>query len=476
MQEGRELTPEQQAIIDAAVKGENVFVSGPAGVGKSYTLRRLIEEMKRIHGPEKVFSTASTGIAGTHIGGGTIHSFSGGGKLDASITALVTAAMKNGGGERWKECKVLVIDEISMLEGGVFDKLESMGNRLRPHVHNRPFGGIQLIVTGDFFQLPPVVRYDNKTWKFAFESNAWKKCNFKNFILTKIFRQEHEDFVRMLQKIRVGLCGPEEEAMLRSRVRAKLADRAVHLYCTNKNVDAENDRELDKIQGEPLHVYKAKDKGKDKAKLDKSMLVPKELRLKKGAQVILLKNLNPPHLVNGSQGVVVGFEAGELNGNIGKKLYPRVRFQNGKEELLRNQSFKMESGGITVAERQQVPLKLSWAMTIHKSQGMTLNSVVMNIADAFGPGQAYVALSRCTSLEGMSLENFNPHRIRAEPRVLQFYADLGDPLAQESLSKTKTNNVMEPWRKKQKTQDDSTKSFFKPTSKPISRIIEEDDY
>ena len=471
MEEGLNLTQEQQEIIDAALRGRNLFITGSAGVGKSFTLNHLVEKLKGKHGAEHVFVTASTGIAGTHIKGTTAHGFAGCGTMESSVAACMTMAQGNGAEARWKKVKVLIIDEVSMLSGDIIDKMDTIASRMRPYIQNMPFGGIQLIVTGDFFQLPPVSRDPN--WRFAFECDAWKRCNFQPFVLTRIFRQDHEDFVRMLQKIRVGIVDDETDAMIRTRLHAVIplsgGIKPTYLYCTNKVVDGENDRELDKIMDQPLHTFKARDKGQ-KNKLGKNMLVPEVLRLKVGAQVMLLKNLNPPHLVNGSRGVVIGYETGEMEGNIGRKLYPMIQFQNGIKKLIRAESFKVESGGVTAAERIQVPLKLAWALTIHKSQGMTLDSVIMDISRAFGPGQAYVALSRCTCLKGMILNGYDRTKIRADGRVLEYYAALGDPMAKEALA------ITPPVSKRLKPTPSPGETFYKPSKRPssLARIIEDD--
>ena len=467
------LSQEQNNVLDAVLRGRSVFLTGSAGTGKSATINQVTKKSREKHGNDHVAVVVSTGIAGSHINGTTIHAFSGAGTLESSLAACVTMAQGNGAGKRWKNTDVLIIDECSMLSADLFDKLEKMANRMRSHIKNMPFGGMQLIVTGDFFQLPPVSRDPN--WKYAFESEAWKKCNLQSFVLTQIFRQNHEEFVQMLQKLRVGIVDQQTDTILKnicklSPTSDKKLIKPTHLYCTRNVVDGENDRELNKIMNVPLHTFNARDRGQ-KSKLGKNMLVPETLRLKKGAQVLLLKNLNPPHLVNGSRGVVIDFEAGEMEGNIGGILYPVIQFKNGIKKLIRPESFKVESGGSTIAERIQVPLALAWALTIHKSQGMTLDSAVMDISRAFGPGQAYVALSRCTSLNEITLTGYDRSKIFADERVLKFYAELGDPMAKLALE-------TEPTQKRSKfvpNNNNPVEKFYKPKSRPsLSNILEED--
>jgi ATP-dependent DNA helicase PIF1 len=447
---------EQAYIIQQCLEPTgNIFITGSGGVGKSTLLKHVTKALQEKHGAEFVHVTASTGIAATHIEGVTVHSFAGGGNLDNSLASCITNAQRTGADKKWYETKVLIIDEISMLERQVFEKIEAMANRLRSHVQNQPFGGIKLIVTGDFFQLPPVTR--NRDYEYAFQSPVWTKCRFETFVLTKIFRQDHEDFIRMLQRVRVGMVDEETISMIESRLNAPVSElkngiQPTRLYCTNARVDEENDRELKMLgpvsfsspplpppQGggeqerQTLFTFIATDKKGTRDKLDKSMLTPYKLELKVGAQVMLLKNMCPPLLVNGSRGVIIDFKPLDQVGKVDYTRYPVVLFQNGTTMTCGVASFKLESAGRVVGERIQVPLKLAWALTIHKSQGMTLDAVVMDLTRAFGAGQVYVALSRCTSLHGISLKGFDARKIYADPRVVQFYADLGDPLAREAL-------------------------------------------
>lgn len=444
------LSDDQRAVIDNVRGGNNVFFTGSAGTGKSFTLVALIAVLKELNAdmPGTVHVTASTGIAATHIGGTTLHSFAGLGIGNESLEVLVARAKDNKGTrERWMEARVLVVDEVSMVGADFFEKLDLVAKELRKN--QRPFGGIQLVFSGDFLQLPPV----EKTHGHLFECASWKRAVHVTIELRRVFRQQDELFIALLQSLRRGIVTDEMDAILKSRMGALSSSsfssltvktdaefnnpdaqiKPTRLYSHRASVDGENNAQLERLEGNAVK-FVARDTGQSKDAADKNFLVPAELFLKVGAQVILLKNLDPPHLVNGSRGLVVRFEkvgpGARNDGNNRAPLmygpdldreYPVVQFLGGRTMTVTPEEWKLERGLEVIARRVQVPLMLGWALSIHKSQGMTIPRIETDISQCFDSGQAYVALSRATTLEGLGILGYRRDRIRADPRVLAFY-------------------------------------------------------
>jgi ATP-dependent DNA helicase PIF1 len=421
------LSDEQRTIFDMVVnQKKSLFFTGSAGSGKSHLLRCIIRELRTRYESREVAITAPTGIAACNISGCTLHSFAGMGLAVGQREHLLAKVLKSKKAlERWRACKVLVIDEISMVDGEFLDVLEWMACQVRRS--GQPFGGIQVVITGDFFQLPPV-RNNSSDVKFAFEAACWSKCIHSTIQLTHVFRQRDDRFVRILNEIRVGAMSKDSLELLRSLSREPTYPNdgilPTRLFALRAEVDSANDQRLERLSGSP-QTYTARDSGKDPiqvAKLPNNCLAPTALRLRKDAQVILLKNLDAT-LVNGSRGIVIGFETREKD--AGGEMFPVVRFENGRTLQVTPELWDIEVPGEgIVASRQQVPLLLAWAMSIHKSQGQTLERVVVDLARIFENGQAYVALSRATSIEGLQVLNFNAQKIRANPRVVEFYKRL----------------------------------------------------
>ncbi|XP_066513814.1 ATP-dependent DNA helicase PIF1-like [Hoplias malabaricus] len=435
----RKLSKEQTAVLDAVLSGKNVFFTGSAGTGKSFLLKRIVGSLP----PKSTYATASTGVAACHIGGTTLHSFAGIGSGSAPLEQCVELAQCPGVRQHWISCKHLIIDEISMVDAQFFDKLEAIARSVRRS--NEPFGGIQLIVCGDFLQLPPVTKGNEKIG-FCFQARSWRKCIQVNMELMEVRRQTDRSFISLLQAIRVGRATEEVTSQLLKTANNRIERHGILAtrLCTHKDdVELTNENKLQQLPG-PLRVFEAVDSDPILVKtIDAQSPVGAVLQLKVGAQVMLTKNLDVQRgLVNGARGVVVDF----LPGNKG---LPRVRFLCGAVEVIKQEKWMFKAGGGLYLSRQQLPLKLAWAISIHKSQGMTLDCVEISLARVFERGQAYVALSRARSLEGLRVMDFDPRVVQADPDVLLFYKKLRKErlLMQSSISDFvgKSNKENEVW-------------------------------
>ncbi|XP_044781053.2 ATP-dependent DNA helicase PIF1 isoform X3 [Bubalus bubalis] len=409
-----ELSKEQAAVLRAVLKGQSIFFTGSAGTGKSYLLKRILGSLP----PTGTVATASTGVAACHIGGTTLHAFAGIGSGQAPLAQCVALAQRPGVRQGWLNCQRLVIDEISMVEADLFDKLEAVARAVRQQ--NKPFGGIQLIICGDFLQLPPVTK-GSQLPQFCFQAKSWRRCVPVTLELTEVWRQTDKTFISLLQAVRLGRCSDEVTRQLRATAAHKVERDGIVAtrLCTHQDdVALTNERQLQELPGE-VHSFEAMDSDPEQARtLDAQCPVSQLLQLKLGAQVMLVKNLAVSRgLVNGARGVVVGFEA------EGRGL-PQVRFLCGVTEVIRADRWTVQTTGGQLLSRQQLPLQLAWAISIHKSQGMSLDCVEMSLGRVFASGQAYVALSRARSLQGLRVLDFDPMVVRCDPRVLSFYATL----------------------------------------------------
>ncbi|KAK6484300.1 ATP-dependent DNA helicase PIF1-like [Huso huso] len=427
---GRKLSMEQSLVLSAVLGGKNVFFTGSAGTGKSFLLKRIVGSLP----PKSTYATASTGVAACHIGGTTLHAFAG--KLDinmiqfnsvfcrcigsgsAPLEQCLELAQRPGVLQHWTSCHHLIIDEVSMVEGEFFDKLETIARSIRRS--SEPFGGIQLIVCGDFLQLPPVTKGKEKT-KFCFQARSWRKCIHVNMELTEVRRQTDKTFISLLQAVRLGRVTEEDTAQLMRTAYHKIEKDGILAtrLCTHKDdVELTNEKKLQQLPGES-RMFEALDSDPQLVKMiDAQSPVGRVLQLKVGAQVMLTKNLDVQKgLVNGARGVVAGFETGN-------KGFPLVRFLCGVTEVMKMQRWLFKAGSGIYLSRQQLPLKLAWAISIHKSQGMSLDCVEISLSRVFESGQAYVALSRARSLQGLRVMDFDPKVVRSNPEVLQFYSKL----------------------------------------------------
>lgn len=417
-----QLTRDQARAWNYVQQGKNIFLTGRAGTGKSFTLRYIVKQLD----PERTFVTATTGCAAVNIGGTTYHKFFGVG-LGRGTAEQLLRTMTEQGRKNLIACHTLVIDEISMMTGEMFDKLETIAREVRgyrfPKFAQLPFGGIQIVVSGDFFQCPPVGQGVQ-----CFEAATWRSIEVQ-FELQEVIRQREPlgvGFVNALRDSDVDRWGrvklAKEWIELMDYLRRPLRPRRdgllpTRLYCTNRDVDRENRDELARIPGE-LEVYTARDVGTEAwiNEMLTSCPAADELRLKTGAQVMLIKNLTAT-LINGSRGVVTRFQH---DVETGEKL-PLVKFKNGEEAIIKRETWRYEdSQGRELASRTQIALKLAWAGTCHKFQGQTLDYVEVYINDAFEFGLAYVALTRFTSLAGLRIARYDPMKIRNNPKVVGF--------------------------------------------------------
>ncbi|OJJ37395.1 hypothetical protein ASPWEDRAFT_107811 [Aspergillus wentii DTO 134E9] len=468
------LSDEQRAVLDAVVdKGKSIFFTGSAGTGKSVLMREIIKKLRDKYRkePDRVAVTASTGLAACNIEGVTLHSFAGIGLGKEPVPELVKKIKKNQKARnRWLRTKVLVVDEVSMVDGDLFDKLEEIARRIRNN--GRPFGGIQLVVTGDFFQLPPVPDGGNREAKFAFSAATWNTSIQHTILLTHVFRQRDPEFADMLNEMRLGKLTPRTIDAFRKLSRPlDFHDslEATELFPTRQEVESANGARMGRLSGEMM-TFNAVDSGtiqepQYREKLLANCMAPPTIHLKKGAQVMLIKNMEDT-LVNGSIGRVVAFMdestfdyyrenendfSGQGNtsddenaiharkklkglankdGAVGaSRKWPLVCFMqpDGTERhlLCQPETWKIElPNGEVQAQRQQVPLILAWALSIHKAQGQTLQRVKVDLGRVFEKGQAYVALSRATSQAGLQVTRFEARKVMVHPKVTEFYSKL----------------------------------------------------
>jgi hypothetical protein len=401
---------QQNEAFDLLKMGKNIFLTGAAGAGKTYLLNKYIKYLKENN--VNVAVTASTGIAATHLHGVTIHSWSGMGVRESLSNKDLEKILANGRIKRnYKNTKVLIIDEISMLHKHQLDMVDVIARYVLNN--DEPFGGMQVVVCGDFFQLPPVGSTEGEK-KFAYEAAIWQNDGFEVCYLYEQHRQGDDPLLTVLNDIRSGTAGEHTKVPLRTRYKKEPhgATRATKLYSRNINVDAINEQELANINADE-RTFKMESKGWPQLVegLKKSCLAQEQLKLKIGAEVMFIKNDTMGSFVNGTRGVVVKFENSEK--------WPVVKTYDERIIVVTPEDWKYEDNGVVTATITQLPLRLAWAITIHKSQGMTLDAAEMDLGDAFEPGMGYVALSRVRSLNGLKLMNLNEMALKVHPKILE---------------------------------------------------------
>jgi len=390
--------------------GCNVFLTGSAGTGKTFLLNKFIAHLKKKK--IDIGVTASTGIAATHIDGRTIHSWSGMGINDKLTYKEVEQLLKRDKlRTKIKDTQVLIIDEISMLDASRLDLVDTICKFAKGSF--LPFGKMQIVMCGDFFQLPPV-NSKNENTALAYESSAWKNSDIKTCYLDKQYRQNDSAFIDILNNIRNNRAGEDTLAKLKARLHQEVSLKTINpikLYTHNVDVDVINNEELSKISGKEFN-YEALSYGpKELVKaLKKNCLAPEHLSLKVGAMVIFVKNNFKEGYVNGTLGKVIGFD---------KFDFPIVETESGDEITVTTTSWNIEEERQIIASISQVPLRLAWAITVHKSQGMTIDAAEIDLSKSFEYGMGYVALSRVRSLDNIRLMGINVMALRVDPRVVE---------------------------------------------------------
>lgn len=467
------LSAEQQRLVDIAKSGACCFFSGSAGTGKSFTLHTIVQELRRMG--KRVSVVAPTGIAAMHVGGKTIHSFAGISPT-ATLEQVIAEATVSRKTTQFESLDVLVIDEISMVSAVLFEMIEVKARmarrRDRSFNENKTFGGLQIIVSGDFFQLPPVpsnprcpecaservmipnsfvpskaicldadckASFDPRTL-YAFQSPKWEETKFHFVELTQVFRQDDKEFVALLNRIRKGIYIEEDRNVLNSCMRPLNEDLiwATRLYSHKKTSKECNEKYFNDLTSKVVYTFNCHDLAADNKRsqhllpeMCKFVQAEKCLKLKKGTQVMLIANISPEsRLVNGSRGVVIDFDypldnRGRPDQHRGK--CPVVVFENDIVLTVGYHDFEVKFSNQVSICRKQIPLLFGWAITIHKSQGMSLDKASLDLRQAFSAGQAYVALSRVRSLKGLELQG-DPHqdalpasRVIVDPIVIDFY-------------------------------------------------------
>lgn len=440
------LNEDQISAFEAFKSGQSIVITGPGGCGKSY----LIKYIKNYCDDNliNISVTALTGAAASLVNGLTLHGWAGIGLAKGSAREIYTNLARNRPNHlrKWRETRVLVVDEISMMDATLFNKLHLIGQLARNN-NNSLFGGIQLVLCGDFAQLKPIVDRGEQL-RFAFESSIWQQyfSNKNTFYLNKIVRQHDPVFQKLLSRIRLGTYTESDRKVLNSRlinneedasVTVELDDgtekiiKATLLYPKRKDVSRINEIELNKLieSGVTPKSYKSIDTCMSKKTkipiaitekqtklLDSCSPASSTIVLAVGAQVMLIKNMDVESgLVNGSRGIIINIDSGSG--------YPTVMFDNGIQQTIGYDTFEVDSSD-TILRRTQIPLVLAWALTIHKCQGSTLSSVITDLTEVFDEAQVYVTLSRAKTIDGLFIINLNYNKIRCNPKVKKYYDKL----------------------------------------------------
>lgn len=403
----------QQSEALAILKtGRNVYLTGAAGAGKTYLLNQYIDYLDEHNVPVGI--TASTGIAATHMGGITIHSWSGIGIHDAlTDDELQAIAQKSHVKRKIMEARVLIIDEISMLSGAQLSMVDQICRLVRDPFES--FGGLQVVLSGDFFQLPPISGRGSAPAHPVYTSDAWKDLDLAICYLEEQHRQDDTRFLDILNALRSNRLDDTLIKYLEQRTGDGVTlkhETITRLHTHNLNVDTENWKHLQEIDAD-TEIYQMQSRGAAPlvAALKRGCLAPEELHLKVGATVMFVKNNFDVGYVNGTLGTVIDFDSDGL---------PVVETRDGKTIVPEGAVWSITDGGEVLAEIRQLPLRLAWAITVHKSQGMSLDAASIDLRKSFTPGMGYVALSRVRTLDGLHLHGFNDVALAVDPRVLQF--------------------------------------------------------
>jgi len=458
------LSPKQQEALDLIKEGKNVFLTGVAGTGKSLVLKLALQFLKDTYKPNEYVALGSTGPVAIALEGQTLHSFAGIGVPQVKEDFAKVSRKKKA----WKDLKVMVLDEASVISGEFFDLLSDAVADVRER-SGETFGGIQLVLCGDFLQLSPIVPKSRDVTQmiaalqakgeskesaeeilflnrgFCFQAYNWHLANFAVVQLDQVYRQQNADFVSVLQSIRTGNVGPAEIEFLRQCQRPlpqnQFGIQPTILHSVNLDVTRENLAELRKLPGDTVlyqaldHIERERGAAKwveeqlQSSAFFKSCIAESELQLKLGAQVMLIKNemdsRNMLRRANGSRGKVIGFRKAPAKSDApllpGVVEYPLIQFADGAKRLILPTTFQARMLGMGTCTRTALPLKLAYALTTHKAQGLTLDYVVADVGSVFAEGQAYVALSRVSDIDGLELRNFSSNRVKSNPLAIEFY-------------------------------------------------------
>ncbi len=411
--------------------GENLFITGPAGTGKSYIINELVKNSRDL-----IHVSASTGLAAMNIKGCTVHSLLGfrTASHPKQLNSVVKKPQFSYAEANLQAAKVIVIDEVSMLKAGQMDLISALLKYIKFHTTTlpgvAPFGGVQLLIFGDLLQLPPVTQgnEDKTNYLWPFESEVWEQANIKTVALSKIYRQQDAAFTSVLNKVRRGIVDTQvrELLMARSRAQVPAGVRPLRFAATNKEVADGNVRELEKLRGGELHFHGKVDATGTRVKLDmyqeyfeKNSRMDMDLIVKAGAPIVMLCNRKTltENFVNGSMGKFIG---------ISSRGLPQVELYNadGKSEVTeinKHVDEMTDSKGNIVATFTQMPFRLAYYTTYHKCQGMTLDYVELDMARAWEYGMIYTGLSRVRTLSGLFIKNLKISAIKAHPKALKFY-------------------------------------------------------
>lgn len=412
----------QSQALKILKSGANVFLTGEPGSGKTYVINQYVTYL-RSHGIQPAI-TASTGIAATHIGGMTIHSWSGIGIKDRlNKTELRSIVTNDYVSKRVKAAKVLIIDEVSMLAPQTLQMIDAICRGVRDN--SKSFGGLQVVLVGDFFQLPPINKnfadessqenlFDEEKYRFVYDSPIWNQTKFTTCYITEQHRQDDSDLVSILTKIRNNSFDELSLSHIKKRKidLTKVPDNVPKLYSHNIDVDAVNNRMLAKIPAKARY-FNMTTKGSEAIirAMKKGCLSPENLYLKVGASVMFTKNNSKDGYVNGTLGVVDGF-----NKETG---LPIIKLRNGRKIKVNYADWTIENNGNVRGRLSQIPLRLAWAITVHKSQGISLDEAVIDLSKVFEFGQGYVAISRVKRISGVYLLGWNEMAFQVNSDVLK---------------------------------------------------------
>jgi ATP-dependent DNA helicase PIF1 len=468
----------QGLALEIMLSGESVLLTGPAGAGKTFVLNQFIKFAKAEG--KHVSVTATTGLAATHLGGTTIHSWAGIGVLDYVPQGFVQHLSK-GRHEIIEKTDVLIIDEISMLHDYRLDMIDEVCRLVRRK--DEPFGGIQLLMSGDFFQLPPINKGDGRSGGFVVHSQAWQELDPTICYLQEQHRQDDEQLLGILNALRDGdIRRHHAEALLARVDEVPPEDMTLtELHTVNIDVDTLNERKLDELSGDELFYTQTTTGAANYVEnLGRSVLAPEVLRLKKGALVMAVKNSQERKYANGSVGTVIDFEP--------STEYPIVEFRSGKVVTMMPDTWELRDGEKKRASITQIPLRLAWAITVHKSQGMTLDAARIDLRKAFVEGMGYVALSRVKNLRNLYLAGINRMalsvsedaktideqlRVRAGADVKKF-AHLQEKVGKRKQEPTKKAKTNSSWSEKIEKMRETYPNAYKPWLESDDAVLKQE--